>query len=421
MKAKKNDSKFLFNKERIPLENGRHKVAIVYHFWAHYREPIARLMCQQDAPGPEYTIFSDPKSNEPGLKTIAPSKADIPVQEGGLRWRFVKNAWLFGTKVFLWQKGVLKLAWGKEFDTIIFLGSMYFISTWVAVILARLRGKRVLMWSHGFIRNEKGLKGWLRKTFYKLSHGMLLYGNRARNIMIGMGFDPKRLYVVFNSLDYDKQLKLRNLITDRDILEVKRKLFHDIELPLLLFVGRLTEQKCLHLLAEAAEKLLVDGILVNVLFVGDGPVRRDLEITFDDCGLSERTCFYGACYNEIELATLITAADLCIAPGEVGLTAMHSLVYGTPIITHNDPSFQGPEFEAIVPGKSGAFFKKDNSNALAEQIRGWLAGNLDRQLVRQQCHEVIDAYYNPHFQLRVLNAAVSGEQNAEDLLPCSIP
>lgn len=57
-------------------------------------------------------------------------------------------------------------------------------------------------------------------------------------------------------------------------------------------------------------------------------------------------------------AELIYNADLCVAPGNIGLTAMHAMMFGCPCISHNDFSWQMPEFEAIVPYKTGNFLKE---------------------------------------------------------------
>jgi glycosyltransferase involved in cell wall biosynthesis len=48
--------------------------------------------------------------------------------------------------------------------------------------------------------------------------------------------------------------------------------------------------------------------------------------------LDDFIVFYGESYNERELAPLIALADVCVSPGNVGLTAIHALTYGTPVI-----------------------------------------------------------------------------------------
>ena len=380
----------------------KNKVAIVYHFLAHYREPIFRVLCRQQKEI-EYTLYSDPVNAYDSVRTINPEKAGISVKNNGLRWRFLKNIWFSNC---LWQRGVVRLSLSKEFDTIIYLGSVYFISTWVGAIIAKLRGKRVLMWSHGFLKEEKGLKGWLRDVFYRLADGMLLYHKRAKEILIGRGFKPENLYVVYNSLDYEKQIKIREAITENDILEYKKRLFSKSHLPVLLFIGRIIPQKRLNVLIDAAGILREKGQECNLFFVGDGVEKDNLLKLATELGLEDSICFYGACYDEEKIALLIMLSDICISPGEIGLTCMHSLVYGTPVITHDDPDFQGPEYEAIIPGRNGDFFKNGNAKDLAMKIEEWLLANKDREEISRSCYKIIDEYYNPNYQLKVINSAV---------------
>ena len=67
---------------------------------------------------------------------------------------------------------------------------------------------------------------------------------------------------------------------------------------------------------------------------------------------------YGETFDEAEISKLLNHADLCVSPGNVGLTAMHALAYGVPVATHNDFKNQMPEFEAITPGKTGFSLRK---------------------------------------------------------------
>lgn len=363
------------------------------------------MMCKQKKPLPEYIIYSGRNSNL-DIKTIDTAKSNIPVSDGGLKWRFIHNFWI--TKDILWQSGLIKLSLYREFDAIIYLGQMYFISTWVSAFLARLSGKRVLMWTHGFIKVEANLKGWIRSCFYKLADGILLYGNRARRIMISKGFDPNKLFVVYNSLDYHKQKFLREKITQEDCKLLRKKLFDTPELPILLFVGRLTSTKKLNMILQAAHILTKRNFLLNILFVGDGNENSRLKHISKELGIDKRVRFYGACHNEEELAVINLTADICVSPGEVGLTAMLSLAYGTPVITHDNFSNQGPEYEAIQNGLNGRFFKENDTEDLAMTIQQWLEDNVKNKRTPEQCYGVIEKYYNSEYQIGILNSAVMG-------------
>jgi hypothetical protein len=96
-----------------------------------------------------------------------------------------------------------------------------------------------------------------------------------------------------------------------------------------------------------------------------------------------------------------------VSPGNVGLTAIHALSYGTPVITHDDYKHQMPEFEAIVPGKTGAFFIANDLNSLRFEIESWLDLHSvkDEKLI-EDCFKIIDNKYNPNFQISVIKSVL---------------
>jgi len=391
----------------MPQPARRLRVAIIYHYWAHYREPVARLLCQQASPMPEYVLVSGTSTESPAgpgaIATIDPKKASLPVPEGGLRWQFVTNHWL--GRALLWQSGVLRLSLSRQFDAIIFLGSVYFVTTWLGALLARLVGKKVLMWSHGFLKEERGAKAYLRRSFYQLSDCMLLYGHRAKRIMEGFGFPPDRLRVIYNSLDYEAQRAVRESASMDSIRAARRDAFPFPTHPVLFFIGRLTHQKRLNLLMEAAGRLRARGQLVNLLFIGGGPAESELKRSANQSGLSECVRFHGPCYDEAEIGRLIMMADICVSPGEVGLTAIHAMAYGKPVITHGNFGFQMPEYEAVVPGVTGDFFTNGDSDSLAEAIWRWTR---DDKYARasEACIAMVETRYRPSVQVSLINAAV---------------
>ena len=111
----------------------------------------------------------------------------------------------------------------------------------------------------------------------------------------------------------------------------------------------------------------------------------------------------GALYDESEIARYLYWADLCVSPGNVGLTAIHALSYGLPVITNDNFETQMPEFEAIEQGRTGDFFCEGDVGSLADRIELWLSRNPNREQVRQRCYEVIDTKYNPSHQVEVLS------------------
>ncbi len=388
------------------VEPSRPRVAVVYHYFAHYREPILRVLSQQTSPSPEYVLISDRESNLPALDCIDPELAERPVDEGGLHWRFIRNRWI--TRDVLWQRGLLRIAVSNEFDTIIYLGTVYFLSTWVAAALSRLTGKRVLMWSHGLTQEETGVKRWVRKLFYLLANDLLLYGHRAKRLLIDLGFDSDRLHVIYNSLDYEKQSEIDLRLPASTKNRIRHELFGHDDSPVLLYIGRVTLEKQLELILQAAVLLEDEMQLnVNIIIIGEGPAIGALREKAVSLGLSKRVRFIGACYDETRIAEFFRAADLCLVPGPVGLTAIHSLTYGTPVITNDDLDSQKPEVEAIVEGETGSFFRKGDARALAVATAEWLERTeREGDDVASRCRAIIETRYNPHVQGELINAVI---------------
>jgi len=383
-----------------------HRVAVIYPFAYHFREAIFRSLCRQSAPAPTYDLYSGPDSPVVALKLIDPRKATIPVEDGGLRWRFLENVWL--RKKYLWQRGLNRLALSGRYDTIIFYGFLSHLSTWTGILLARLTGKRVLIWTHG-PKKEHGLLNFhLQLLLYRLGHGWILFGHHGRYTMLDHGFRPERCYLVFNSLDYDRQKELRDSIAPELVASRKRELFAHPELPVLVFIGRLVPKKRLGLILEAAHLLEEQGLRSNILFIGDGPETSRLQAAAAAHNMTDRVCFYGPCHEEQELATLLMLSSLCVSPGFVGLTAMHALAYGTPVASHDDPLAQAPEFEAIIPRYNGILFRRDDVRDMARAIHEWFSLGLPPERIRENCIDIVERYYNPAFQTRVFNAAVEG-------------
>jgi glycosyltransferase involved in cell wall biosynthesis len=366
---------------------------VIYHFFAHYRSAIMRALL--DCKEVDYVLVGDRLDPDNSIKS----------------WQPPEDRLLFApcikiTSTLLWQKGLVRLALRRDIDVMIFLGNVNFLSTWSAALIARLTRKRVLYWTHGWIRNEQGIKAAIRSLFYHLSHGLLLYGNRAKMIGVKNGFTGDTLYVVYNSLDYEAQRIARANITESHTKQVRERIFAHPSNPVLICTSRLIRLRGLELVLGAMSELQGQGFETSLLLVGDGPEREYLEKMARDLHLAVH--FYGPCYEEACLAELIMSANLTVAPGKVGLTAMHSLVYGTPVVTHDDPADQMPEWEAIVPGRTGDFFRRGDVHDLAMTIHKWCVRPWPDAGVRQQCMEVIDQFYNPEFQRRVINRAVSG-------------
>lgn len=333
-----------------------------------------------------------------------------------MRWRWIdapamKIPWTRGACA--WQWGAAKAGLSRRFDAIIMMANPNDPCLWLCAIAARLTGKRLIFWTHGLIRQDRPLRRRLRVVWLRLAHAFTTYGHLGKVGCLSEGFDPSRCHVCYNSLDYSRQKSLRAEITPSMRQTVRGQLFGDPNPPIAISLSRLNAFKKIDLLIRAHAQLIRSGVTTRLLIVGDGPERGRLEALVDELRVRDSVKFIGECYDEDRTSSLIAASDVAVTPGAIGLTVMHCMAYGVPCVTHDDWYDQMPEFEAIIDGRTGGFFRKDDVDDLAREMRRWLACE-NREQISRACITRIERFYRPQIQAAVMLRAVRGEP-ADDL------
>lgn len=367
------------------------RLCLIYNYAQHYRTNIFTLMDKEL--GCDF-VFGDSMGDV--------KKMDYSLLKG----KVTETHTMEFCCGWYWQTGVVGQLF-KGYDYYILLGETRALSTWIFCILARILKpkKKVYFWTHGWYGKETKLESFIKKMEFKLpTGGIFTYGDYARQLMIKEGFNADKLYPIHNSLAYDKQIAIRKELVP---IKVYQEHFGN-DNPNLFFVGRLTPVKQLDQILDAMDISNKRGLRYNLTFIGGGTEEDRLKTKTDSLGLNDQVWFYGPCYDEKELSSLIYNADLCVAPGNIGLTAMHSMVFGTPCITHNDFPYQMPEFEAIKEGQTGAFFRRNDVEDLADKIDEWFRINAtEREVVRKTCMDEIDTKWNPYYQINILKKGLN--------------
>jgi len=151
-------------------------------------------------------------------------------------------------------------------NDVVILGDVYFVNAWLYAILAKIFGRKVYFWTHGLLREEKGVKLLVRKVFYSLATEFFVYHEAAKTLMQRSGF-IQPITVIGNS-NYSIN---SNLFSDT----VTEKNF--------CYVGRLKGQKDIEFLIELSLKVPTEKVLV----VGPRPSKLRLpsnvsNLTFSD-------------------------------------------------------------------------------------------------------------------------------------------
>lgn len=366
------------------------KTCCIFNLAAHYRAPIYKLMDTEI--NCDFYI---------GDRVSSPMKKMIYSELYGFK-KELKNIYLIGN--IYWQKGAFKTIFSR-YDKYILTGEPHCLSTWVILLFARVSFKKTYLWTHGWYGDETSLKKFAKKFFFGLANHILLYGDYARKLMIEEGFKKEKLHCIYNSLDYDTQVEVRKSLKVSNIF----KEYFGNDNPVLCYVGRIQKVKRLDMLIESMVILKNKyKKSLNLVIVGKESEDTDINELIKINKLSDNVWFYGPSYDEKELGTIFYNSNLCVSPGNVGLTAIHSLTYGCPIITHDNFKNQMPEFEVITPGVSGDFFEEKNIDDLAFKINTWLELHpTNDDTIRNECYKVIDDKYNPLYQIQLLKSLLT--------------
>lgn len=139
-----------------------------------------------------------------------------------------------------------------------------------------------------------------------------------------------------------------------------------------VYVGRLSSEKHPRDAITAVERLVRSGRLTELLVVGDGPERPELERLA--AGLPVR--FVGHVGGRDVVAAVLRRADVAISPSPnetFGLAALEAMASGTPVVT----VAQGGVAELVVPGTG--VVAGDGVNGLAAAIAKVFEGDRDEQ------------------------------------------
>lgn len=372
------------------------KVVIQYPFIPLYRIPVFRKLTESNKY--EYVYWAGKQSQDKFLKSVF-SESGLPLEEVSLRTIRIPIV----NKVLEFQfSAVLKLIKDPP-NVYIILANPNSISSWICMLTARMMGCVVLAWSHGFLSNEKGAKGELRKLYYKIPHGHLLYGDRAKEIMIKKGFDPAKIDVIYNSLDYERQSALRDKLDVESRIKTRTSLNIGENSIVLIAIGRLLPKLKINQAIEGVKNLIQQQKDVYLLIVGDGPEKERLIKKTAEFGISDRVIFYGACHNEQLLSQLFNASDMCVVMGKVGLAAMHAMGYGVPLLTHNNLNEHFPEIEAVIENETGWFFDEDNIESFVRKVKPVAY----RSKCYNRCIEVIGERFTPAKQSIFIERAIA--------------
>jgi len=133
-----------------------------------------------------------------------------------------------------------------------------------------------------------------------------------------------------------------------------------------VYVGRLEPYKNVDVLLRAMARLAERLPAAEILVVGEGAARRELEALAERLGLAERTTFTGF-VSDRERDALLASARVCVFPSDKegwGLTVIEANGVGTPVVASDVPGLR----DSVRHGETGFLVACRDVTAFAEHV-----------------------------------------------------
>jgi len=304
-----------------------------------YRQGVFDLLAER-LPG-EFTLLAGPDYFDHRGRT--------PLTHPDLR---AAHNHFFAGRRLLWQTGIWRSALGADV-TVLELNPRI-LSGWVILVTRRILGRRTLVWGHAWPRGGPHARSdGPRHAMRSLASGIVVYTHqqaaelRPRMPNKPVAAAPNALY---SRRDHTVAARVPEAATN------------------VVYVGRLIELKKPRLLLDAYASV-VDSLPadMDLVFVGEGPLRRPLEEAAADAGIVDRVRFLGEVIEYDDLAKAYSEALVSACPGYAGLSITQSFWFGVPaIIARDDP--HSPEIEAAVEGFNTVFAQSDSTADLGRAL-----------------------------------------------------
>ena len=101
-----------------------------------------------------------------------------------------------------WQRGIIPILF-KKYSVFLMTAESRSLTDYLFFLIARILGKRVYAWTHGWYGKETRIEEKIKLWMFKQVTGIFVYGNYARKLMINRGIAPKKIHTIHTLVSKD--------------------------------------------------------------------------------------------------------------------------------------------------------------------------------------------------------------------------
>jgi glycosyltransferase involved in cell wall biosynthesis len=378
------------------------RVTIVQPALAKYRIPVFRELARR--PGIDLrVVFGSVKGldnvDAEGFNAVPSHRRRVP----GIGMVYNRADWTYASH--------------RYSDVIILQWTPRSLSLLPALTRARAAGLPRILWGHGYAKNARGRRSGVRKWLARWATAIVFYEPTTREAFIRDGWNPEKLFFALNSLDHREMDEARQcwLARPEELDKFLRE--HRIQDgPVILFVSRLLPENRVDLLIRATAVLARELPSLKTVIIGNGPEEKArLESLAREAGVSGSVFFQNGIYDELKLAPWMLSASVFCYPENIGLSLIHALWYGLPIVTSDNLGIQNPEVVALENGVNGLTYRHDSVDSLVDSLRTILRNEELRKSMSTAARRSVEEKHTVPRMVDGLEAAIRYAYNTTNM------
>lgn len=264
--------------------------------------------------------------------------------------------------------------------------------------------------THGYFdKSSKKIVEYLTKFYCdKTAHELIVPTNKIYRLFREKYEFTKNIHIIPTGIEVDRffqeNINKKDVELLRKTLEIKRKDF------IILYVGRLAEEKNVEFLIHAQKKLVDNNPDIRLLIVGDGPDKEKYEKLAESLSLGDRVIFNGkAAWEEVPIYYQVADLFATASTSETqGLTVIEAMASSTTPICIKDESFLG----TITDELNGRIFETEEEyiNEVMELVEDTTLRNRYNTQARIQAEHCSSRAYATSV-LEVYERAIKDKEN----------
>ncbi|VAW65934.1 Glycosyltransferase [hydrothermal vent metagenome] len=233
------------------------------------------------------------------------------------------------------------------------------------------------------------------------ANAITVVSNGLKNELIEVGFNNTKITVIANGVD----IKKFSPLSENDCRE---SLDLEKNTPIILYVGRLSLEKCVSSLIKSAARLIKQDYSFNLYIVGDGPLRNELESLTEKLNIKQQVHFIGNVEHDEIINWMGACNYFCLPSLREGCpnVVLEALSCGRPVIASKVGAI--PD---VVSDSSGILFSPDDIDSICDAFKS----AFDRQWDEKRIAESVKKLSWDHAAKKyidIFNFVLSSQSNS---------